>query len=323
MQSGIWIKTRRALSAFGCLGALAACDLSVPVASVLKPQARPAVVAPPPPKPPVVAQATSEQSAKLRTYLRSVQANQLTSGLLRQDGGGPDTPFTADMLARNFQQITFFNEYSTAQLPAGVSGSLRRWNEPIRFAVKFGASVPTSQQRTDRADVAKYADRLTRATGHPVSVGGPANFYVLFVGEDDRAEVIDSMIGRLPGVGDANLSSLRNLSDDIYCAVAAYSAGSDSSVYTAAVAVIRSENPDLLRLACIHEELAQAMGLANDSPSARPSIFNDDDEFALLTTHDELLLKMLYDPRLQAGMSLPEATPIIRTIATELVSGPS
>jgi hypothetical protein len=278
-------------------------------------------VAPKPPTP-IVAQATSEQSAKLRTYLRSVQSSQLTSGLLRQDGGGPDTPFTAEMLTRNFQQITFFNEYSSAQLPAGVSGKLRRWNEPIRFAVEFGASVPRSQQRTDKADVEKYASRLTRATGHPVSIDGPANFYVLFVGEDDRAEVIDTMIGRLPGVGEANLSSLRNLSDDIYCAVAAYSAGTDSSVYTAAVAVIRSENPDLLRLACIHEELAQAMGLANDSPNARPSIFNDDDEFALLTNHDELLLKMLYDPRLETGMTLPQATPIIREIATELLSGP-
>ena len=32
------------------------------------------------------------------------------------------------------------------------------------------------------------------------------------------------------------------------------------------------------------------MGLANDSPEARPSIFNDDEEYALLTGHDEMLL---------------------------------
>ena len=46
------------------------------------------------------------------------------------------------------------------------------------------------------------------------------------------------------------------------------------------------------------------MGLANDSPDARPSVFNDDEEFAFLTRHDELLLKMLYDPRLRPGMVL-------------------
>lgn len=321
MVGGTWINATRALSALCCLGALAACDLISPATPVLIPQSRPAIARPAPTI--KVAQATSEESAQFRSYLRTVQSMQLTSGLLRQDGGGPDTPFTSEMLARNFEQITFFNEYSTARLPQGVSGKLRRWNQPIRFAVEFGASAPRSQRRKDSADVAKYAARLTNATGHPVSVGGPPNFYVLFVGEDDREDVIDEMVGRLPGVENANLSSLRTLSDDIYCAVAAYSAGTDSSVYTAAVAVIRAENPDLLRLACIHEELAQAMGLANDSPSARPSIFNDDDEFALLTTHDELLLKMLYDPRLKAGMTLPEAKPIIRTITTEFLSGPA
>ncbi len=83
--------------------------------------------------------------------------------------------------------------------------------------------------------------------------------------------------------------------------VAAYAGSRAPNTYTAAVALIRAENPDLLRLSCIHEELAQGLGLANDSPAARPSIFNDDDEFALLTTHDEKLLQMLYDPRLHTG----------------------
>lgn len=319
MLGGELITAKRTLAALCCLGALVSCDMVSPTQSVLKPQGRPAVTKPAPAI--QVAQATSKESAALRTYLRAVQSSQLASGLLRQDGGGPDTPFTAEMLARNFQQITFFNEYSSVGLPHGVAGKLRRWNQPIRFAVEFGASVPKSQRRKDNADVVKYAQRLNKVTGHSVSVGGPANFYVLFVSEDDRADVIDQMVGRLPGVENANLSSMRNLSDDIYCAVAAYSAGPDSSVYTAAVAVIRAENPDLLRLACIHEELAQAMGLANDSPDARPSIFNDDDEFALLTDHDELLLQMLYDPRLEAGMTLPQAAPIIRTLSTELTSG--
>ena len=31
------------------------------------------------------------------------------------------------------------------------------------------------------------------------------------------------------------------------------------------------DDPDLLRLSCMHEEIAQGLGLANDSPLARPS----------------------------------------------------
>ena len=59
------------------------------------------------------------------------------------------------------------------------------------------------------------------------------------------------------------------------------------------------------------------MGLTNDSPAARPSIFNDDDEFALLTTHDEMLLAMLYDNRLSIGISAEQARPIVRQMARE------
>jgi hypothetical protein len=74
-------------------------------------------------------------------------------------------------------------------------------------------------------------------------------------------------------------------------------------------------------MACIHEELAQGLGLANDDPQARPSIFNDDEEFALLTGHDELLLQMLYDPRLRTGMTAAEAAPVVREIAAEVMAG--
>ena len=59
------------------------------------------------------------------------------------------------------------------------------------------------------------------------------------------------------------------------------------------------------------------MGLPNDSPDARPSLFNDDLEFALLTEHDAILLRMLYDPRLQPGMTSAEVRPLLPDIARD------
>ena len=58
----------------------------------------------------------------------------------------------------------------------------------------------------------------------------------------------------------------------------------------------------------------------NDSDAARPSIFNDDDEFAYLTSHDEQLLQMLYDPRLSIGMTADEARPIVINMARALTA---
>ena len=144
------------------------------------------------------------------------------------------------------------------------------------------------------------------------------NFFVIFAGEDDRDAALDEAARRLPGISERSLDPLRDLDRDTYCAVAAYALGGEPHTYTAAVAVIRAENPALLRLSCIHEELAQAPGLANDSRSARPSIFNDDDEFGRLTTMDELMLEMLYDRRLSPGMDAETARPIVSEIANAL-----
>jgi len=115
---------------------------------------------------------------------------------------------------------------------------------------------------------------------------------------------------------------VRDLPLSVSCLVLAFSR-SGTDVYTDAIAVIRAELPELSRRACYYEELAQGMGLPNDSPRARPSLFNDTAEFAVLTTLDEQLLRMLYDPRLRIGMREREARPVIRRIASELMGGES
>jgi hypothetical protein len=262
----------------------------------------------------------------LARYYGRVQADLLNSGLLRVDGGGVDTPYSQRNLMTNFEQIAFYDEYSQAggfQRSDGTAVGLRKWTSPVRMTVEFGASVPDEQRKTDAASVVKYADRLARVTGHPVSFNpGNANFYVLVMGEDDRDQLLARIKQIEPGVDAATLSMIQNLPRSIHCVVAAFAAKQDGYVYNRAVAVIRAEHPELTRRACIHEELAQGLGLANDSPRARPSIFNDDDEFALLTTHDEELLRTLYNPALKPGMSVDEARPIIQDILAARL-GPS
>ncbi|MCL4674950.1 MAG: DUF2927 domain-containing protein, partial [Pararhodobacter sp.] len=126
----------------------------------------------------------------------------------------------------------------------------------------------------------------------------------------------------IPGIDATAVRLITDMPRETFCMVMAFSRDG-SAVYSEAVAVIRAEHPDLTRLACYHEELTQGLGLASDSDHARPSIFNDDQEFALLTDHDLLLLRMHYDPRLTPGMSLGRAQRIIFSIASELAAGAS
>ena len=264
-----------------------------------------------------------EKSAALRRYYQRIENNYVVRGMLRTDGGGPDTPFTDEMLARNFVRIALFDEYVVEgdSLRARATESrLRRWEQPIRMSVEFGASVPASQQATDTADVTAYASRLSRLTGVPITMTDrDPNYYVLFLDETDRRAAEDRLRQMVPGISPSSLRAILNLPRNQLCIAVAFSQPGQSE-YVKAIAVIRAEHPPLLRKSCIHEELAQGMGLANDSRAARPSIFNDDEEFGLLTTQDELLLQMLYDRRLSSGMTPQEAAPIAATIATELTT---
>jgi len=289
----------------------------------MTPRLRPPGLVPPPSE---VAE-PSERSQELRQYYSRVQADLLAQGLLRQDGGGIDTPFNARQLAQNFERVALYDEYARGgglQAVSDAPSHLRRWSGPVRIGVEFGATVPEAQRALDRQTVTDYAARLSRVIGHSVTVTrGPANFHVLVMGEDDRDDALRRIRQLVPSISDGSLDIFRTLPRSIHCLVVAFSGGGSDYEYRRAIAFVRAEHPDLMRESCYHEEMAQGLGLANDSPEARPSIFNDDDEFALLTTHDEMLLRMLYDPRLRPGMTPDEARPIVSEIAASLTGGPS
>lgn len=256
-------------------------------------------------------------------YYAGLERRLLARGLLQTDGGA-GVPYSTDDLVRNFETIAFFDEHVVAKggpPGAGQPHPLRRWETPVRMGVEFGHTVPAAQAATDRAQVRVYARRLAELTGHPIDlVDRDANFHVLFMGREDRAQLEDTLKRILPNLDPSLFSVFLDPSHWTRCLVAIFPGDGLPNVYVRALALIRAEHPDLLRLSCIHEELAQGLGVSNDSRSARPSIFNDNDEFALLTRHDEDLLRMLYDPRLAVGMDVETARPIARTIADVLLS---
>jgi hypothetical protein len=140
----------------------------------------------------------------------------------------------------------------------------------------------------------------------------------MFLNEDERRANLPRIQAFTGGIDPATLATIRDPAKSTYCFALSVDSNDDRTIEKALV-IIRAETPDLLRLSCIHEELAQMMGLTNDDPAARPSIFNDDEEFATLTKMDEYLLRILYDPRLSAGMTEVQARPIVETIAADLL----
>lgn len=302
--------------------------LALLVLGACDPVTAPSPVVPPTRPAPTVAPVTVDtpESAALRRYYTQVQQALLSQGLLRTDGGGPDTPITDRMLAANFLRIAMYEEYDRAlggTVAREASTRLTRWSGPVRVGLRFGASVPQAKRASDTARIGSYLNRLAGLTGLSIRLADTnPNFIIQIASVDERRGLGPSLQAALPELTAAQVSGVTNMEQSTYCLVWTQS-DTTTGLYERAFVFIPSEHPDLMRLACIHEELAQGLGLPNDSALARPTIFNDDEEFALLTTQDELMLKMLYSPTLRPGMTEAQARPIVEQLATRLTGGGS
>jgi hypothetical protein len=265
-------------------------------------------------------------SAETRQRYAQVQQALLSQGLLRTDSNAEDAPFTDRMLAENFLRIAFYDEFDRAlggTTRSEAPSPMQRWAAPVRVSLRFGASVPAESRATDTARVASYLALLQRVSGHPISLDDNApNFVIRIASVDERAAMGPELTSVLSELTPTQIAAVTRMEASTYCLVYAQSDGA-SHVIQRAFAVIPSEHPDLLRLSCLHEEIAQGLGLTNDSRRARPSIFNDDEEFALLTRQDELMLAILYHPALRPGMTEAEARPLVFDLASRLLGGDS
>lgn len=262
------------------------------------------------------------QSVAMKQHLARLEQASLANGHMRRDTNPADIQVTRQNLIDNFMAIALFNETNA---PVGrmrrEAAPLRRWVSPVRFGLYFGDAVSAQQRLQDQTSITNFARTIRNATRHPVSVSREnPNFHVLILNENERQNWHRQLRRILPDLPPQDISIILRLPRHKQCQMFAWDSD-NSGVFTRAVAVVRAEHPDLTRLSCFHEELAQGMGLPNDSPDARPSIFNDDEEFGLLTRHDEYLLRILYDPRLRPGMRADEARPIVENIVSGLNPG--
>lgn len=256
-------------------------------------------------------------------YYTRVQESLINAGLLRQERALKNAPSTPHKLARDFAEIALRSEYGSS-LSASGSGSRKpvmRWEVPVRMNVVFGASVDAEQRRKDQRSIVSYMNRLSKITGHPVKhTNKGANFHVLVVNDAERKSLATTLRKMVPNLNSASIRAVERMKPNHFCMVIASPYRNPKDGYQSVVAIVRAEHPDMMRTACIQEELAQGMGLPNDCNYARPSIFNDDQEFGLLTQHDERLLKMLYHPALHSGMPRKEAVPKLKQIAAQVVA---
>ncbi len=265
----------------------------------------------------------SFESIQLEKYYNRTSQRLRARGLLRTDKGRLDSLYSMQNLIENFEKIALHNEYiikNNEFIPQEKESNLKRWNRAIKINIIHGENSSNKQIKIDKKNISIFTRRLASITGLEMSISEVnANFIILFLDLDERRDFGQKLSQLMPQLTPAMIKTITSSPRSTFCSAFSLSEPPKNYEYTAALVLIKSEHSKVMRKSCIHEEMAQSLGLTNDSKSARPSIFNDDEEFALLTRHDELLLKILYDKRLKPGMNNKIALPIVRQIAEELM----
>jgi hypothetical protein len=212
----------------------------------------------------------------------------------------------------------FFSEFTLRDdvlVPEERETALIKWREPILYQI-VGDAV-TAQ---DRETYAALSRRLSRVTGLEIRAAAQDeedNLLILILSRSGRRQAADFLEEIAGSTSRGLIYRLRQDDYTIPCAATVGAAPQDQAIAQGLI-LIKAETSGLLRESCAHEEFAQILGPGNDFTGARPSIFNDDGEFALLTEHDEYILRVLYDRRLEPGMTRDEAMPIAREIIEEI-----
>ena len=263
----------------------------------------------------------AETSRQLRQRYDHLATGLIAQGLLRTDAGSKSPRATPKALTELFNSLAFYDEYepSSGFQPAqSAPTALSKWQRPVKINLHFGPSLSPETRVKDTQFLSDYAAQLSYITRHPIELTTElGNFHVVVVDEVHRMNMVQNLRKKDVLVPSNIQQVIQRMPADIHCMVLTFSARHSPHIHEQALAVIRAEHPPMLKKACFHEEIAQGLGLHNDNPAAHPSIFNDDDEFAFLTNQDALLLRVLYDPRLPAGIELQEAQPLLKQLIIE------
>ncbi len=262
------------------------------------------------------------EELKLRTYYNRLEDHKLSLGLLRQDSGGTDTPFNVEDIVEAFELLAFYSEYKIDKNQLSLNPEtveLGKWTSEINIATRFGSSVSPEQKKKDLSEIKNLTTVISKLIDQKININNQkANMYIIIGNQTEVAELSLEISRTFPEFDPKQIPIISKLPQDIHCMAITSISSQVSSEIASALVIIRSELPTLMRRACFHEEITQSLGLTNDSHLVRPSIFNDDDEFATLTRLDKILLKILYDSRLYSGISRKESSEIIRKIVNEI-----
>ncbi|HJS30975.1 MAG TPA: DUF2927 domain-containing protein [Alphaproteobacteria bacterium] len=206
---------------------------------------------------------------------------------------------------RDFATLALGREHEQTR-----AGRIIKWAKPVRVGV-------LGERRGDVLPLVRlHVQHLRTITGHDIRTvdDGEIDIAVIVVTRLDRANVaahaaIFRRLFRDEAAYEEYLGRIERREFRPICLSTLRTRGPSSEIGMAVSFIPLDRGHDVV-YQCVVEELAQLLGLPNDSDEIEPSIFNDRSAHIDLTDRDVLFLRVLYDPRIRPGMGYEDVAKV-------------
>jgi len=211
--------------------------------------------------------------------------------------------FTDAEITDGFLKTTFGAEYQLA----GKVDRIRKFQKPVRVFIT-GVDRPDRSRQIEAvtADIRGHIGHLDIAV---TPYREEANLIVQLVRDRDLDRSIRESYGAM---------TARKIRKSLDPQCLSGFRKNDKYEIEHAEVILTVDSGDFVFLDCAYEEMLQSLGPINDTNSVPWTMFNDAVSMGFFDTYDRYLLNILYDPRVKAGMSVDQVSPLLPTILKDL-----
>lgn len=195
---------------------------------------------------------------------------------------------------------SFFEVGLGAEHGKSPNQNLRKWRQPIRLFVDHQIGDQPLHNKILNAHI-KQLKSITHLDIKRVNNRADANIFYYFTRQSALPTLVENKLGS-------------TVVEYLHGAICLASVKTDKHNFITSAHIFIPVDQARMHgklVACIVEELTQALGLIRDSDLVFPSIFNDKTRNTLLTGLDEILLRLLCESDVKAGMSEKQLRPIL------------
>ncbi|MBR0758641.1 DUF2927 domain-containing protein [Bradyrhizobium jicamae] len=210
--------------------------------------------------------------------------------------------FTDTEIVEGFFKTAFGAEYHLA----GRVDRIRKYDGPVRVFADGNRNDRKAQLARIVTDIAGKVQHLNIAM---TDDNEAANVLVKLVRDRDLYRTITSFYGS------ERAREIRS-SLDPQC-LSGFRKNENYEIEHSDV-ILTVDNGDFVFLDCAYEELLQSLGPINDTATVPWTMFNDNVSMGYFDVYDQYLLNLLYDPRIKAGMTVPEVKAVLPDVLADV-----